>query len=288
MKSFGVRFYCGAFIDAAENRTVSEILKGLYDAHATGVAYPHVHDGGVIYELRDFDCLNNGTSFKGVLAVLRDDAPNIREAAGTERAIALAQDEHLIEKNHFLYFSDRQLLIWQVNGRGSHISRMEKYLTEAAGTTISLGDVIQPEALRKVNAGTVKRFKLRVAAARNADAIDPNNWEAGTFELMNGIGATTISVEVATRRRGRGLVDEAKNVVHRLLNREDTRALQVQMLGEIEPIDLFADCLKERISVPMVGLYPVAQDIFAALAVAKDNQRIPLDEYFGQGNRVLD
>lgn len=288
MKSFGVRFYCGSFIDVALGRKVSTILNDLHTDYLAGTPYPHFPDGGVSYELRDFESVNNGAVFKGVLAVLRDDAPNIREATGAERAIALAQDEHVIEKNHFLYFSDRELLIWQVNGRGSHISRLEKYLGYVANAAISLGDVIQPEALQRLNGGIVKRFKLRVAAARNADAVDPNNWEAGTFDLMNGIGATTISVEVATRRRAMGLAEDVKNVIHRLVNRGDTRALYVQLAGETDPIDLFADCIKARITVPMVGLYPVARDIFAALAVAKDNQQVALDAYFGQGNAVLD
>lgn len=283
IKSFRVRFYEG--LVAGGGTDVAAILLGL---HGQGAPYPHLQDGTIAYEMRDLVSLNGGRVFKGVLAVLRDDAPNIRDATGAEREIALAPDEHVIEKNHFLYYSDRRLLVWQVNGRGSHISRMEKYLGFISDETVSLSDVIQPNALRRLNEGTVKRLKLRVATPRNAAEVDANNWEASTFEMMNGIGATSITVEVNAGRGRKKLDDQVMGVIHRLLNREDTRAVQVTMTGEQEPIDLFADCITAMISVPMLGLYPVAHDIFAALEAAKQQQQASLDEYFGQGNAVLE
>lgn len=282
-KSFRVRFYVGT--PERGSPPVSDVLLGLA---RTPAPHPHLKDGTVAYEMRDLVSLNNGQVFRGVLAVLRDDAPNIREAGGAERPITLADDEHIIEKNHFLYYSDRQLLAWQVNGRGSHISRMEKYLTFVSQRTIGLADVIQPNALHRLQAGAVKKLKLRIARSQNASTIDPHDWESGTFELMNGIGASSITVEVSAGRALGQLNERIGGVLHRLLDRDDTRTLQVTMDGEREPIDLFADCITDRITVPMIGMYPVAADIFAELEQAKQRNQAAFDEHFGQGSNILE
>jgi hypothetical protein len=288
MKDFIVRFYCRNFISADRPKRISQLLQEAFLNFQQGTPYPQLPDGGVKYELREFHSFNNGASFKGVLAVLRDDAPSIREAGGGERAIRLGADEHLIEKNHFLYFTDRELLVWQVNGRGSHMHRFELYLSHLAGHILTLDDVIDPAALARIAAGQVKRLKVRIAGSRNPEAIDPNNWESGIFDLMDGVDGTAITLEVATRRRGNGLSDAVKDVAHRLMDADQTRGLQVTMLGEQEPIDLFADCVKDRISVGMVGLYPITEEIFTAMSRAKDRQKATLDAYFGQGNNVLE
>lgn len=283
-KSFRVRFYTGMVMDDRAAK-VSKIFEELVIA---GGPYPHLEDGTVAYELRDLVSLNGHKVFRGVLAVLRDDAPNIREAGGAERPIALGDDEHIIEKNYFLYYSDRELLVWQVNGRGSHISRMEKYLSSVANKPVSLPDVIQPNALRRLQEGSVKKLRLRIAVSKNAAAVDPHDWEAGTFDLMNGIGAKSITVEVAAGKAVGRLNDKIGGVLHRMLQREDARAVQVTMTGEQEPIDLLADCVTDRINVKMVGLYPVVADIFNGLDEAKQRNQAALDEYFGQGNNILE
>jgi hypothetical protein len=287
MKNYVVRFYGGAFSEDNAAR-VSTILQSAYDSFQQGNPYPHLQDGSVAYELRDLHSLNGGTAFKGVLAVLRDDAPHIRAADGLERPIALGENEHVIEKNHFLFFKENELLVWQANGRASHISRLEAYLSALSGTTIVLNDVISQNALQRLEEGTVRRFKVRLGKVRNAEAVDPHNWEAPTFDLMNGVDGTSMMFEVATRRKQKGLTDSIKQAVHRFLDRPETKAIEVKLLGEQDPIDLFADCVKDRISVGMVGLYPVPDEIFAALAAAKDRQQGALDAYFGTGDAVLE
>lgn len=288
MKSYSVRFYAGQAGADGNAKKVSEIFGDLIQKQAQGEQLPQMIEGGKIYELRDFLGFNNGASFRGVLAVLRDDAPHIRAADGAERAIELEQDEHIIEKNHFLFFRANELLIWQVNGHASHISRFERYLTACAPETITFNDVINKSSLERLEQGTVKRLRVRVAKPKNAAAIDPNNWESGAFELMNGIDGTMLQVEISTRRKNQGLSANVKSAIHRFLDRAETRALEVKLDGEKDLIDLFADCMRERIEVEMNGLYPLADSIYAALQGAKDKQSEALNAYFGAGNAVLE
>lgn len=287
MKSYGVRFYCGHPV-GKDMAPVSKILEKLEGIRKDGFSFPHLKDGSIAYELRDFHEFHNGAVYQGVLAVLRDDAPNIRTAEGAEKPIELAADEHIIEKNHFLYYRENELLVWQVNGRGSHISRLEAYLGQIAGHAVILADVLNEAAINKLDNGIIRRFELRVAKVRNAEAVDPNSWEGSTFDLMEGLDGTTLSIDVATRRKKQGLSAKTLGVLHRLMARPETKALRVKVDGQTEPIDLFADCIKDRISVPMLGMYPIPMHIFTELAKAKDRQKEALDACFGKGAAVLE
>lgn len=289
MKSYGVRFYKGRVGADGNAGLVSQILLAQSQAAVDGAPMPQHHDGSCKYEIRDFVSLNGGASFKGVLAVLRDDAPHIRGADGAERSIPLDENEHVIEKNHFLFFRANELLVWQVNGRASHISRFEQYLTMlAAPETVSFDDVINRSSLERLEQGVVKRLKVRLAKPKNAAVIDPENWEHGAFEMLNGVDGTTIQFEISTRRKTRGLAAGVKLAVHRLLDRAETRALNVKLEGDREPIDIFADCVREKIQVQMNGLYPFPESIYTELASAKDRQQVTLDNFFGVGDAVLE
>lgn len=289
MKHYGVRFYRGRVGADGNAGMVSEILLRMYLAwRINGDPIPQWDAGSCKYELRDLVSFNDGASFKGVLAVLRDDAPHIRGADGIERDIPLDVNEHVIEKNHFLFFRDNELLVWQVNGRASHISRLEQYITMLAPETIVFDDIINRSALARLENGIVKRFRLRVAKSKNAAAVNPENWEDGAFELMNGIDGTTLQVEIATRRKAQGLSGSVKAAIHRLLDRGETRALEVRLEGDKEPIDLFADCVRDKMQVDMNGMYPFPESIYSELSAAKDRQQVTLDDFFGVGNAVLE
>lgn len=287
MKSFGVRFYTANFTNDAPDTTVADLLQRIYDASQRGELSPQLDDEGCRYELRELQSLGDGASFKGVLAVLRDDAPHIRAADGGERAIDLADEEGVIEKNYFLFFRQHNLLVWQVNGRASHVMRFERYLSTLSPNTIVFDDVIDKDSLAKLQNGVVKRIQVRIALPKNVEAYDPDVWEADAFDMMAGAGATTMQFDIATRRKGHGLANDVKEGIHRLLNRKEIRAVRVRVEGQREFIDLIADCVTDRIQVQMIGLYPNPNSVFVELALAKDRQQARLEAYFGIGNKVL-
>lgn len=288
MKSFGVRFYTANCLGDAPVVAVADLLQSIYEASQRGELSPQLEDEGCRYEIRELQSLGAATSFKGVLAVVRDDAPHIRAADGAERKIDLEEEEGVLEKNYFLFFRQHNLLVWQVNGRASHVMRFERYLSMLSPNTIVFDDVIDRGSLARLQAGTVKRIQVRIALPKNAEAYDPEVWEGGAFDMMAGVGATTMQFELATRRKGRGLERTVKEAVHRLLNRKETRAVRVRMDGQRDFIDLMADCITDQVQVQMFGLYPNPTSVFAELASAKDRQYPRLEAYFGIDDQVLD
>lgn len=283
-KQFGVRFYKGNGLDPSI--LVSDILQQLYTAHQQGQPYPHVSDGSVAYELRNFSSHNSGSVFTGVLAVLRDDAPNIRDDKGVERPIDLQPGERVIEKNHFAFYKERQLLAWQVNARASHVSRFEQYLSSAAGGVIGFDDIITAASFVRLSQGVVKKLEVKIAAPKNPALVPSTDWSSQAMRMMSGVGATSIKIDVSTRKR-KGLVDGVKQVIHELIDSTEAESIKVKLAGDAEPIDLVADSIKGKVSVNMVGMYPDPIDMFAQLQQLKDVKKSELDEFFGQGPSVL-
>lgn len=283
-KNFGVRFYRGK---ADGGRVlVSRILKQLYNAHLSGQAYPHVTVGTIAFELRNFTSLNGGKVFTGVLAVLRDDAPNIRDGQGAERPILMQPGDSLIEKNHFIFYEDRQLLVWQVNARASHVSRFEHYLSSVSGLMVGFDDIITAASFTRISQGIVKKLEVRIAAPKNPALLPSTDWSGRAFELMRGVGATSIKIDVATRM-GKGLLENVKQVIHQLKDSGDAESIKVKLAGDSEPIDLVAEAIKGTVSVNMVGMYPDSIDMLRQLQQLKDGKKGALDEFFGQGSAVL-
>lgn len=270
------------------NQRISSVLDQLAKDSVSGKLPPQWNDGNTTLELREFSSLNAGTVFRGVLATLRNDAPHIRESTGSERPIALQANEHLIEKNHFLYFTAQELLVWQVNGQGSHVVRFERYLTHCAGFAVVFADIIAATALARLQKGVVKRVEMRLARPKNALAVAPNDWGGDAMRLLSSSGGGSISIAVSTRIKGQGLLPAIKEALHRLLDQDETKSLKVRLVGETDLIDLFAERLKEKIEVLMNGLYPAPASIFAELQIARDRQQEALDEFFGIGEHVLD
>lgn len=283
-KQFGVRFYRGNVLDSSVR--VSDILQQLYSAHQSSQQYPHVAGSTVAYELRDFTSLNSGSVFTGVLAVLRDDAPNIRDGHGVERPITMQPGDRLIEKNHFVFYKERQLLAWQVNARASHVSRFEQYLADVAGVVVGFDDIITAASFKRLNEGIVKKLEVRIAAPKNPGLVSSTDWTSRAFQMMSGVGATSIKIDVSTRA-GKGLLDDVKQVIHQLKDSSEAESIKVKLAGDAEPVDLVADSIKGKVSVNMVGLYPDPIDMFIQLQQLKDAKKGELDEFFGQGTNVL-
>jgi hypothetical protein len=286
-KGYNIRFYQGTAYDSnGKSHKVSDILTKLVNhVQANQVPAP-VASGDNEFEVRDIS--ESGGFFSGVLAVLRPDAPHIRDSAGGERPIPLNDGDRLMEKNHFIYYAENELLAWQVNGRGSHVSRLEKYLTAFSGLTVTLDDMLKIDAWQRLSNGIISRVEFRLAQPRNPALIDSANWESAAFEMMSGSDATTVSVSVSTKRKNRGLSAKMKEAVRRLMDGDTTRKLKVKLREIDDPVDLLTECLRTRITVDMDGLYPKdSRQVFAEMATAKRELQPEFDRHFGAPGNAL-
>jgi hypothetical protein len=212
-----------------------------------------------------------------------------------ERPLILGAHEEYIEKNHFIVFRERpglELVAFQMSLEGGHPTSLASYLTQLTGGnhTVSFDDILTVDAMQRLMAGTVKAVEFRVAKPRKKSFLpDPNDtWSARAFEFMSSTGATTFSGTLAIRSPVKGLVADVKQKIQQLLGSEQTRALRVKLSGDGEAIDMLAERVHRKITVPLVDRRPDTGAILAAIAATKQDVQIQLDGYFGKGDEALE
>jgi len=286
LKTYTVRFYAARTEqpDGEKPYRIHELFRELSRAASqAGGLCPPTSDGALTYEIRDLRALNSAGVVMGVFAVLRDDAPHIRGGDRTERPILLGEDEGLIEKNHFLFYAQTGLLVYQVNQRANHPMRLEQYLTDLAGLNraVVFGDILTRDAWKKLSQGIVKRLEVTIDVPKNRMAYDPDDFTGPTLQTMEQAGARKALITLSAGR-GAAMTTWIRDQLLRMKGGPHIDRLQVKLDGEEHPLDLLANTVRDRIEVVMDGRYPDTSETFTQLAAAYDRQREALRAHFGQ------
>lgn len=238
---------------------------------------------GLDYQVRNIQRVGN--VIRGIFGRLRDDAPNVIDNNGTESQLPLQPTDRLVEKCHFMYFINTDILVWQISrdvGSANKFADYFSYLisTLRGDTTIfSIQPIVDQNAIQRALNGDVKSIEFKVARPRTPVRNQPV-WNQQAFDIMNSVGGASIKMTISANR---GILRGAQNYIRQLANNNAVSILKVKIDGENEPIDLFADRVDERFTVNLNGHYPLATDVFNALDAAYNNQRLLLTPYFNQG-----
>jgi hypothetical protein len=229
------------------------------------------------FQVRDFQRVGNSQVWKGVFGRLRDDAPNKIDANDNELSLGLNPADRLLEKCHFIYKGDGDILLWQVNTDVGFISRFQSYLGLLLNLKVNLMAITGTNSLNKVLAGTIKSFDLSVARPITPVSNAPV-WNQTAFDLMKNVHGASIRIRVSAGRQTLG--GQVVNVIKQFQKNPDTKSLRVQIEEEAEPIDLFVERISGRISLQHNGHYPVTADVFSGLDDAFDQHLAVLKPYF--------
>lgn len=285
LKEFKVRFYRVSTQSADEDDQLTPpmLFANLHRHAGRDGLCPAVNVDTLGYEIRDLVSHNRGAVYQGVFATIRDDAPHIREAQGGERIIPLADDEGILEKNHFIYYSNQSVLVYQVNMRASHPTRFEDYLRTMAGAahTVSLDDMLTRDAWERLRDGVVKQFDVMFDAPNDPRAYDPTDFSAENMAMMERAGAGRISLTQKATRGHQGMGQWVKRTARQLSRDAQVRKLKVRLDGDETPIDLIADVIREKMTVEMDGRYPNSRRTFEELEAAKRRAQGAIDAHFG-------
>ncbi len=238
-------------------------------------------DGRFSYELRDLSA--QGGCVQGVFAKFRSDQiPHIGEAGGNEREIEIAENEGLLEKNHFIYRPLDSLLVFEQNGHGSRPARLARYITEQAGEVLTFDPVLQGDAVERLMRGEAEMRSMKVSFARptNPDLFPEDQWSRSLMEQMAIAGGSSVVLSITSDSRSddeekNRLSARMKDSVRALMRSGYARTVRVKLEedGIEHPIDLMADRITSVQSVSMAGKYPVRGSIYAALSSAFEEQR---------------
>lgn len=288
-RKFKVGFFVGSVGAGGRDGRVSQVLLDLSQLPQC----PVITSGDVLYQIRELVPFNNGASFRGVFAKIRtSDIPHIGSTDGEEREIDLEDDEGVLEKNHFLYYRQQELLVYQSNGNGSTVEAFGRYFSDIVNHTTVFNAILKADAMRRMMRADLepRTIELSVARPTNPDLYPNDDWSSELFGLMAGVDGfkahIKISAEGTGRARGR-LMERAKRAAAALVNSGNANIARIKMAGVEQPIDLIADRVIAQVSVEMNGRYPVPDEMFRALGEAKDQSVADLDAFFG-GQNALD
>jgi hypothetical protein len=229
------------------------------------------------FQIRDLNFDRRNSEWRGVFGRLRPDAPNVVDINDHENKLALNPDDLLIEKLHFIYKPQIDILIWQVNTDVGFIGRLEDYLSELFNQFFNAYIVTGNSSLSKVMNGTVKYYEVKVALPNKKLSKTPS-YSQPAFDIMKGVGGSTIKYKVSAGRDS--LTGNVKQLISELLGDDTTVSLKAKLDGDDEPVDLFVDRISERMSVNLNGHYPDPKDIFNMLNLAFENNKDELKDSF--------
>lgn len=274
MKKYKVVFYTTSI-----GQTGAPLRDALPNPLLSGLKQPanlqsHVIDN---HEFQIRDLQKVGNVWKGVFGRLRDDSPNVINAKGHEAALTLQPTDRLIEKCHFLYYANHDILAWQVNNNVAYISKFNFYLAQLLNSTVFVSAVVGTQALNKVINGTIKTIECKVATPKTPLGNVPN-YSQPMFDLMNTVHGSTIKINISA---GRGtLAGKIRNLITWASANPQTKTLRAKLDGDEEPIDLLADRITDSIQVPMVGHYPDPTQVFKGLDRAFTDNQAELTPFF--------
>lgn len=292
---FLIRFYEARLFKQGKDIRFSKLLNTIIDKNIT-LPIRALIENKSDYQVRNLTRHDNGKEIRGFFVRFRPDVPlsGARNSL-VEKPVELAEGHEILEKNHFTLFigDNHEVLAFQQSLEGGSISGLARYFSAIAGEEmmVSFNDILTTESLDQLLNGTlIKHVDFRIAKPRGLKyAPDPEDiWTQKGFEFMNETGATSFQAKIAIRAPARGLFTSIKNPLKQLLGSPQTRKLKIKLSDTAEPIDLFADRIKERIDVKLINGRPVSDAVFTSIWMAKVKNEGRFVEYFGTKNAALD
>lgn len=265
-----IKQYTVYFHQTAVGQAGVPMVAGLQAAHAQhGNHLPEVTLGEFTYQVRDLHRV--GRVWKAVFAQLRDDAPNVVSEHGRERPLDLQIGDRLLEKCHFLYFEDRNIIVWQnIRGLGG-TSTLESYLSRALEDVVGVIQVQNSAELDHVLAGQVYELQFAYARPHDLGGRAPR-WNQNAFDMMASAHAAKAKFMLRAPRNG-SLATATRSWIREMINGNGFEKVRVKLTDESDPVELFLAPLRDRIRVELPGRYPDPVRVYEALAEAYDRQR---------------
>lgn len=260
---------------------------------------PGYEIGSYTYQIRDLEVPQTGNIIKGYLGKFRtEDIPHAGSLQGEEWEIELEDDEGLIEKNYFLFYQDRDLLVYQRNGHGSTPHKLADYLSEHSGDRVIFDPVLQYDAVERLMRGEARPKKIELSFSRptNPNFYPSDDWSRSMVGALGAQNGQRMFIRISGDGRSprddvRFLGNQIKDIMRNWARSEDIGVAKVvteEENGFQETIDLVADRLISYQTAQVIGRYPVPNSMYGALRSAYREHRTEIERYFGDPDEALD
>lgn len=282
-KSFKVDFYVLTVNQIQGTQLLKELLESSEERGCTE-AFSLNREDDEKYQIRNIVKLGAGASYKGIFGRCRyNETPVQGTVDGKEEDVEIKPGHGLVEKNHFLFFPNRNLLVYQRNSGGSHYSKMRSFLelaTEIQGVTLE--PILTKDSYAKLLSSNADVRRIDLSFQKPKDpSLYSNAWTREAMQLMRSAGSVSSRVTLSVGREGGSLSRDLKNAVVTLAKGGLASVARVKLEGELEPIDLIGDRVIENATVPLEkNGRPAADEIYAALDRAKSKKQQDIDAFF--------
>ena len=285
-----VKKYCFDFYECvtrsssanAELKSTSDMLKIAFDRKIAG--HGTVKEiGNRSYELRLIEETNFG--YRAILGKHREnDLPHAAIINGEEREIELGPNENLLEKAHFNFYVDYQLLILQRNHFCISSNNLGKYLSEQ-GYVTSLNPVIEAADLQWLMNDNiqVRTAQIAIARPRNPELFQgvEHDFNNSIISTLNGSNAAMVNLSMRGNAHSmnpdeRYLSSAFKRGIREMQATFDVKKCKILLENQdnfvTHPVDLVADRLFYQKEINVEGRYPPAFEMWEALLEARSQR----------------
>lgn len=281
-KNFTVRYYRVDAKMQGNDYDLISFFKGVESKSISARPVPLI-DHGSDYQLRAVSHSNDGI-VSGCFVRFREDRP----IAGSrnhdiEKPVDLADDEEVLDKNHFLFFKKgaAYVLAYQSTMEGGSAQALGRYIAAIIANNIyvTVSDFVSGETLDSLIRGKrvqYVQFKVAKPTAKKYMPDPEDTWSQQAIEFMDNTGATRFEAKIVTYSQKRGLLNDVIPSIKHLMSSKQTKKLKVKVSDISEPIDLFADRIKDKISVELKSGIVVSDDVKAELwkSMTRTNSRL--------------
>ncbi|WP_310635810.1 DUF6731 family protein [Delftia acidovorans] len=161
-KQVTAEFYALHVQNPADESSLLDLLEKHSGNHAPSL--PLEAGAKEQFQIRSILPNKDKTVFRAVFGRCRyDEALEQASEKTQDKDVKLLPGHGLVEKNHFLFIKSLNLIVYQRNGNGSRIGRLQRYLTRLLRTSLVLEAVLTEDSYSKLeHSGPMKKIELSV------------------------------------------------------------------------------------------------------------------------------
>jgi hypothetical protein len=279
-KSFKALFFVVVVDGERKHDVLKDLLTGAKNGYTEAVPLDAGEDEE--FQIRSIVPLGKDKAFKGVFGRCRfGETPVQGTTTGEEADVVLRPGHGLVEKNHFMFFADRNLILYQRNPSGSHPTRLQRYLNVATGQNLVLESLLTTDAYKRlIEGGSARWVDISYQMPADPEAYS-NVWSKDLIRLLGKLNTKSARIRISVGHSSQSLVDQVKDALITLARGGFARVARAKLEDVEEPIDLITERVIETINVPLDEHgRPQTEDLYAALTAARDKRQQDIKTFF--------
>lgn len=280
-KTYSVRFAnSNVGKNLKDNRQLRDVLDDLIRDHgvkdAVGHHLPSVELEGDYFQVRNL--VKVGQCWRGCFARLRDEAPHVIDAQNIEKQLNLQVGDRILEKTYFLYYENSDILVFQMSKNVGYLTKFAHYWSSLFDSEyVDFPPAVDRNQLQHVLNSEIRYVEFTYACPPGGGTSSGPKWTQRAMEMLlpihGAVGKFTMRAP-----KNNVLGGHIKELIKWLANRGEVERAKVLLQDEKDPIDLFIDPIKVKITVPIRANYPDEKVVLEELAEAYSDQhnRLPI------------